>query len=81
MIDSRFDLCLFDYHLPDGTGIELCIFLRTFDKETPVVFATASPSLSEREVLKAGGQALVRKGSDLADNLEPIVTKLLAEIK
>ena len=77
MIDHHFDLYLFDYNLPDGTGIELCIFLRTFDPVTPVVVATASTILSEREVLKSGAQALLRKCGDFTEDLKPIVTKLL----
>jgi CheY-like chemotaxis protein len=78
MIDDRFDLYLFDYNLPDGTGLELCIFLRTFDRETPIVVASASGVLSEREVLTTGAQAYVRKGSEFTDNLKSTITRLLA---
>jgi two-component system response regulator MprA len=77
MLDHHFDLYLFDYNLPDGTGIELCIFLRTFDPDTPIVLATASSILSEREVLKSGAQALLRKVGDFTENLVPMVTRLL----
>jgi DNA-binding response OmpR family regulator len=34
--DERFDLYLLDYHLPDGTGLELCLRIRSFDKVTPI---------------------------------------------
>ena len=81
VFDDRFDLYLLDYNLPDGTGVELCIFIRAFDRETPVVVASASSAVSEREVLTNGAQAFVRKGCDFTDNLEPTVTRPLAAKK
>ncbi|HVG18772.1 MAG TPA: response regulator [Blastocatellia bacterium] len=34
---GKFDLCLLDLRLSDGTGIELCEQIRAFDSSTPVV--------------------------------------------
>jgi CheY-like chemotaxis protein len=59
--DQKFDLYLLDYHLPDGTVLELCIMLRGFDRDTPMLFATATGSLSERQVINAGAQGLMKK--------------------
>ena len=59
---ENFDLYILDYHLPDGTGLELCLMLRAFDQETPMLFATGSSSITEAQVITAGAQGLIRKG-------------------
>jgi len=59
---EKFDLYILDYHLPDGTGLELCLMLRAFDKVTPMLFATGSSSITEAQVITAGAQGLIRKG-------------------
>ena len=41
-----FDLYIFDYDLPDGTGFEQCLFVRTNDNVTPIVVCTASLGLT-----------------------------------
>lgn len=38
--DNKFNLCLFDLSLPDGSGYELCKLVREKD-DTPVIFLTA----------------------------------------
>jgi CheY-like chemotaxis protein len=74
---ERFDLYLLDYHLPDGTGLELCLMLRAFDRDTPILFATASSSLTESQVRTVGAQGLVKTGLGLADDLTAKVSRLL----
>ena len=75
---ERFDLYVLDYHLPDGTGLELCLMLRTFDRDTPTQFVTASGSLTEGQVVTAGAQGLVRKGTaSFVDDLLSTVSRLL----
>lgn len=59
---GQFDLYILDYHLPDGTGLELCSMLRAFDKTTPMLFATSSSSITEAQVITAGAQGLIHKG-------------------
>ena len=44
---EKFDLYIVDYYLPDGTGLELCLMLRAFDKETPILFSTTASSITE----------------------------------
>ena len=75
---EKFDLYILDYHLPDGTGLELCLMLRAFDQDTPMLFATGSSSITETQVITAGAQGLIRKGkpSFTTDLLER-VTQLL----
>ena len=75
---DKFDLYLLDYHLPDGTGLELCLMLRTFDHNTPMLFATASSSITEAQVITAGAQGLVRKDDgSFIDKLQSRVAQLL----
>ena len=37
----RFDLCLMDIRLPDGSGLDLCAGFRQA-RDTPVIFLTAN---------------------------------------
>lgn len=75
---KKFDLYMLDYHLPDGTGLALCLMLRTFDRDTPILFATASSSITERQVMVAGAQGLIRKdGAAFTDDLPARVAQLL----
>ena len=75
---EKFDLYLLDYHLPDGTGLELCLMLRTFDRDTPILFATATSSIVEKQAITAGAQGLIRKGTpSFIDDLRTRVSQLL----
>lgn len=58
---TRFDLMLFDYYLPDGTGLELCPLVRAFNPNTPILFITDSHTISHEDVILVGGQGIVRK--------------------
>lgn len=75
--EGGFDLVLLDYHLTDGTGFKLCLFIRQFDKETPILFVT-SASITENQVATIGAQGLIKKGLDLTDNLALTVERLLS---
>jgi DNA-binding response OmpR family regulator len=62
---QRFDLFLFDYNFADGTGIELCERLRSFDSTTPIVFCSGEGREEERELAgKVGAQAYLVKPVD-----------------
>ena len=75
---QKFELYILDYHLPDGTGLELCLMLRGFDHDTPILFATASSSITEAQVITVGAQGLIRKnGAPFTDTLVARVTQLL----
>lgn len=56
-----FDVILADYYLPDGTGLELCALVRTFDPHTPILLVTATHSIEHEEVIAEGGQGVMRK--------------------
>lgn len=74
---EKFDLYLLDYHLPDGTGLELCLLIKNFDTETPILFVTGTSNMTEAQALTVGAQGLIRKGSELVERLEKKVAELL----
>jgi len=77
--DGRFNLYLLDYHLPDGTGFELCLSIRGFDSSTPIIFVTSSERLTKSHVTAIGAQALVAK-SDLPDALVSAVSSIFKQV-
>jgi CheY-like chemotaxis protein len=75
---NKFSLYLMDYHLPDGTGVELCHQIKTFDAETPILFITASSSMIEQQALDIGARGLIKKTDDkFAEKLPTKVSELL----
>jgi CheY-like chemotaxis protein len=75
---EKFDLYLLDYHLPDGTGLELCLLLRSFDAATPILFMTGTSSMTESQAITAGANGLVKKGrTESVADLRTKVRKLL----
>lgn len=70
---ASFDLILLDWHFEDGTGVELCRMIRTFDSQTPIFFYTGLAHESEiKEALKAGAQGCFIKPVDVKDMLATI---------
>jgi DNA-binding response OmpR family regulator len=60
--ESKFDLYLLDFWLPDGYGTELSRHIREFDKTTPIVFFSAAAYESDQnEALDSGAQAFLTK--------------------
>ena len=58
---QEFDLFLFDFKFPDGTGKELCERIREFDRETPILFFSGSHPALQQEALSCGAQGYVLK--------------------
>jgi DNA-binding response OmpR family regulator len=57
-----FDLFILGFELPDGSGIELCEEIRTFDKQTPIVFYSVDGVPNQLEgAIKAGAQAYLKQ--------------------
>ena len=71
---EKYDLYLLDYHLPDGTGLELCLLLRGFDAVTPILFITGTSSMTESQAITAGANGLVKKGR--TDSIEKLIAKV-----
>src|SRR5262245_18217594 len=62
---EEFDLYLLDNLLPDGTGLELCLRLRSLDSRTPILFHSGAVYEEDRkQALAAGAQIYLRKPSD-----------------
>lgn len=75
---ETFDLYLIDHTLPDGTGIELCLLIKNFDRDTPILFVTGTSNMNEAQALKIGAQGLLIKGYvTFSDKLKTIVNQLL----
>jgi CheY-like chemotaxis protein len=60
---GKFSLYLLDYHLPDGTGLELALLIRQFDPDTPIIFVTGTSQMTESQAKKIGANGLIKKGS------------------
>jgi len=74
---EEFDLFSLDYYLPDGTGVEVCIFIRAFDKTTPIIFVTNEVSITEEQIVALGAQSLVKKGINYSVDLVETISKHL----
>jgi len=74
----EFDLYVLDKHLPDGTGMELCVKLNALAPGVPCIFYTGDAYEVHRlEAIAAGANAYVPKPD--VDALIETVHKLLSE--
>ena len=76
---EQFDVILVDYHLPDGNGLELCVLIRAFDPDTPILLVTATHSLTHDQIIAVGGQGIIRK--DRLSQLLPVAVARTLEVK
>ena len=75
--EFRFDLCILDVRLPDGTGIELCKQINQLQRGVPVIYYSACASDEEQEAaLSVAGDAYLKKPV-LAEVLERTIADLL----
>src|SRR5688500_4739256 len=73
----KYSLISEDYHMPDGSGLDLLERIRARDFLTPVIVISGDGDLSEAAVKEAGGQRLVRKGhSSFVEDLQTAATAL-----
>ncbi len=73
-----FDLYILDNWLPDGNGIELCLLIREFDQQTPILFYSAAAL--DRDIqaaLNAGAQDYLIKPVS-PDDLKKTVERLIS---
>lgn len=74
---QSFDLFIFDFRLPEMTGVELCHNIRKTDTLTPIMFFTARAYNDDREAaMKAGASDYLIKPNDLS-RFTQTVKKLL----
>jgi CheY-like chemotaxis protein len=74
---EHFDLYLFDYNLPDGTGLELCKMIRALDARTPILFYSSATEMGlEQALIAAGAQGYISK-MEAFDILEQTISNLI----
>ena len=73
----KFDLCILDVRLPDGSGIELCQEIHHLQPNVPVLYYSAYASDEEQEAaLSVCGDAYLKKPVS-AEKLEETIAELL----
>jgi CheY-like chemotaxis protein len=74
----KFDLCILDVRLPDGSGIELCQKIHELQPEIPLLYYSAYASDEEQEAaLSVCGDAYLKKPISAVE-LERTIAKFLA---
>jgi CheY-like chemotaxis protein len=76
---DKFDVILVDYYLPDGTGLDLCVLIRAFDPNTPILLVTATHTITHEQILAVGGQGVIRK--DRLSHMLPMAVARTLEVK
>ena len=73
----KFELCILDVRLPDGSGIELCQKIHDLQPKIPVLYHSAYASDEEQEAaLSVCGNAYLKKPVSAA-KLEETIAELL----
>lgn len=73
----KFDLCILDVRLPDGTGIELCQEIHEVQPDVPVLYYSAYATNEEQEAaLSVCGDAYLKKPVS-AKQLKGTISRLL----
>jgi DNA-binding response OmpR family regulator len=75
---ESFDLYLLANRFEDGTGLELCLKIREFDRRTPIIFYSgAAYEKDQEEALRAGAQAyIVKPGIDgIVETIKALLSK------
>ena len=75
--DLKFNLCILDVRLPDGTGIELCQSLRKLQPNVPIIYYSAyADDADQQKALSICGDAYLKKPISAVE-LEQIIAGLL----
>ena len=75
--DVKFNLCILDVRLPDGTGIELCQKLRKLQPDAPIIYYSAyADDADQQKALSVCGDAYLKKPISAVE-LEQTIAGLL----
>ncbi len=75
------DLIFLDGRFDDGTGVELCRTIRTFDSETPIVFCSGTSLQSEiAEAMSEGAQEFMVKPCSI-QQVQQIILRLMKQAR
>ena len=71
LVEFSFDCVILDFHLPDGTGLEVLTQVRSIGSTIPVIMLTGvSDAQSAVELMKAGATDYIPKSALSAERLE-----------
>lgn len=74
---ANFSAIILDYRLADISGVEICREIRTYDKQTPIIFYSAAAFPKERKAgLEAGANVYLTKPNDF-DRIAETVKSLV----
>lgn len=63
--DGNFDVYMIDSRLADGIGVDLCLQIRMFDQQTPIIFCSGFTDHSlQRTVMNSGATLFLAKPYD-----------------
>src|SRR4030095_274724 len=70
---EHFDLILLDYFFNDGTGLELCHMVRTFDSETAILFYSGVADKAKiRQAIRTGAQGFLVKPGEIDELIQTV---------
>ncbi len=79
---ERFDLCILDFQLPDGDGLELLREIRAAEREEAVVLVTTSTSPEVAvEAMKIGAEDYIVKEEGYVSILPFVVREVLERVR
>lgn len=75
------DVCIYDYNLPDGTGVDLIKYSNQSNKKViNIVVSNFVDEQIKRMILRSGADYFFDKANEI-DNLTELIEKLASQIK
>lgn len=58
---TKYELVIIDEHLPDGSGLSLCVNIGKVNADTPILIVTGDAYITNYEAVRAGAKGLLTK--------------------